>query len=141
MLGVIKRGKSEQIRNKKSCHKTNSWEPQLKDSARFGSLYLKDMPAEVQKVQSRGVRLAVSWQSFWVSRTGSSRLEVGQLRMLQNNGGLERVERGKPSHPTEEESDERNRCKTQNHKTEAFFTQCVIRLQQLLLQDAVVAKI
>lgn len=73
-----------------------------------------------------------------ILQAGSGTTEDGSL---QNNGGLERVERGKPSHPTEEESDERNRCKTQNHKTEAFFTQCVIRLQQLLLQDAVVAKI
>ena len=59
---------------------------------------------------------------------------------LQNNRGLERVERGKPSLPTQDISDEGSRCKTQNKKTEAFFMQCVIRLQQLLLQDAVVAK-
>lgn len=75
------RGKSEQIRNKKLCYNTNSWQPQLKDCAQFGSLHLKDVPAEVQKVQSRGVGLAESRQSFWVSRTGSSRLEMGQLRM------------------------------------------------------------
>jgi len=59
---------------------------------------------------------------------------------LQNNSGLERIERGKPLLPTQEVSDEGSRCKTQNQKTEAFFTQSVIRLQQLLLQDAVVAK-
>lgn len=31
MLGVTKHRKSEQIGNKKLCHNTNSWQPQLKD--------------------------------------------------------------------------------------------------------------
>lgn len=50
------------------------------------------------------------------------------------------MKRGKLSLPTQEVSDEDSRCITQNQKTEAFFAQGVIRLQHLLLQDAVVTK-
>lgn len=60
---------------------------------------------------------------------------------LQNNGGLKKVERGKPSLPMQGVSDEGSRYKTQNQKTEAFFTQCIIRLQKVLLQGAVAAKL
>lgn len=50
------------------------------------------------------------------------------------------MERGKLLLPTQEVSDEGGKTTTQNQKTEAFFTQGVIRLQQLLLQNAVAAK-
>lgn len=47
----------------------------------LGHSILKLVLAEEQKIQSRGMRSAESWQSFGESRTGLCRLKIGQLRM------------------------------------------------------------
>lgn len=108
--------------------------------AQFGSLHLKDVP-EVQNIQSRGVGLVMAELLVEQDRTlqaGNGTTKGGDL---QNNGGLKKVERGKPSLPMQGVSDEGSRYKTQTQKTEAFFTQCIIRLQKVLLQGAVAAKL
>lgn len=101
----------------------------------FGSLHLKEVLAE-EKVQSRDMAELLDEQDRTL-QAGNGPAEDGSL---QNSGRLNRVEGGKLSLPTQVVSDEGSRYITQNQKTEAFFAQGVIRLQQLLLQDAVVTK-
>lgn len=101
----------------------------------FGSLHLEEVLAE-EEVQSRD-RAELLDEQDRTLQAGNGPAEDGSL---QNSGRLNRMERGKRSLPTQEVSDEGSRCITQKQKTEAFFAQGVIRLQQLLLQDAVVTE-
>lgn len=98
----------------------------------FGSLHLEEVRAE-EKAQSRDMTEPLDEQDRTL-QAGNGPAEDGSL---QNSGRLNRMERGKLPLPTQ---DEDSRYITPNQKTEAFFARGVIRLQQLLLQDAVVTK-